>query len=227
MDAWKRLCLVCLAIVAAWPAGLFAQQPDAEATRLARWMTGDFDTFAQVDRDEEEQTNYDEKTNTPYRHVRALARLRLVRIAGLEAGVTLYLEQALAATRHRPYRQRVYYFTRLNGRLVTRTYRIANPPDFVGAYKKPELLDALKLERLTLEEGCDVVWEKANAKLYTGRAGADKQCQSTVNGSAYVTSQVALTPETMTTLDQGFDNAGQQKWGPPPGVAGHIFVKRK
>jgi hypothetical protein len=226
MKTGKRLCVTCF-IVCAWllPEAM-SQQPDTETMRLARWMTGDFDTFAQVDRDEEEQVAYDEKTNTPYRHVRALARLRRLRIAGLENGVTLYLEQALAATRHQPYRQRIYYFTRLNGQLVTRTYRIANPQEFVGAYKNPKLLGGLKLERLTLEKGCDVVWKKVNAKLYQGRAGADKQCKSSVNGSAYVTSQVELTPAAITTLDQGFDSEGRQKWGPPAGTAGHIFVKR-
>ncbi|GEM_PF-907981 len=41
-----------------------------------------------------------------------------------------------------------------------------------------------------------------------------------------MTSQVELTPTTLMSLDQGYDDAGNSKWGPPPGNVGYIFTKR-
>jgi len=48
-----------------------------------------------------------------------------------------------------------------------------------------------------------------------------------LRGATHTVSNTEITPAQITNLDQGFDDAGVHKWGPPPGVIGHIFIKRK
>jgi len=103
-------------------------------------------------------------------------------------------------------------------------YRIANPAGLVGA--TPEKLRALTRERLSREAGCEVTWVRVDRELYKGSAGAGGSCHTEVRGATHVFSYSELTPGTLTSLDQGFDDSASHHWGPPPGVIGHIFRKR-
>ncbi len=194
---------------------------DAELELLAQWMTGDFDTFAQV--------AADETAKTAYRHDRVTLHLRPIQIKGFfddSVSKTLYLEQAQADTPTQPYRQGVYLLTRVNGKIINRTYRVKDAAKFVGAYADAERLKQITADQLTAVEGCEVTFTKVNDTLYRGVMGEGKTCKSTRRGATYMLSRGELTPSATITLDQGFDDAGNHKWGPPPGVIGHIFVKR-
>jgi hypothetical protein len=160
--------------------------------------------------------------------MRAVMHIARATIPGLSApgALAFYVAQAAAETQDKPYRQRVYVLTRIEGRAVNRIYRLKAPEKYVGAHEKPELLAALTPDDLQLEEGCDLVWTRVSRKLYTGVAGAAKTCRTSWRGASYVVSHVEMTPTTITSLDQGFDDAGAHKWGPPLGAAGHIFTRR-
>jgi len=192
---------------------------DKDLKKLVEWMTGNFDTFAQV--------NADEEADAKYRHIRATLQVVPIKINGLNDALALYIENAAAETRTKPYRQRVYVLRRQNGKIIVEIHKISKPEDFINAHKNPKLLESLTLERLTHEQGCDMTFQKVNSKLYKGSAGADKTCKSTLRGATHTVSNTEITPTRITNLDQGFDDQGNHKWGPPPGVIGHIFVKRK
>lgn len=193
---------------------------DSDIRKIAKWMTGRFDTFLQVEQDENQ--------NLPYLHTRALVYVIPVAISGMEPnGAAFYVENQAANTRNKPYRQRVYFLQRVNGNVVMRIYRIKSDTDFINAYQKPELFKNLTVDRLNQEIGCDIAFQKVNSKLYRGTAGNNKTCKSNLRGATYATSKTDLTPETWTNLDQGFDDAGAHKWGPPPGTIGHIFIRRR
>jgi len=195
---------------------------DAELELLAQWMTGDFDTFAQV--------AADETAKTAYRHDKVILHLAPVQIKGFfddGASKTFYLEQAQADTPAQPYRQGIYLLTRVDGKIVNRTYRIRDAAKLVGAHADPKLLKQITADQLTPVEGCEVTFAKAGDALYRGVMGEGKTCKTTRRGATYMVSHGELTPSATITLDQGFDDAGIHKWGPPPGVVGHIFVKRK
>jgi hypothetical protein len=197
---------------------VFAQ--DKEIKLFAKWMTGSFDTFAQVDDDEE--------NNRPYRHIRAVLHVQPVEIAGLKDAVALYVENQVAENRIKPYRQRIYIIKRdTAGKIVVEVYRISNQDEVVNAYKNPTLLQKISLDKLTKEQGCDMTFERVNKNLFRGSGGAGKTCKSTLRGATHTVSYTELTPETLTNLDQGFDDEGNHKWGPPPGTIGHIFRRRK
>jgi hypothetical protein len=192
---------------------------DAELERAAAWMAGEFDTFAQVARDE--------AAGTAYRHVRAVLRVVPVTVDGLSGGGrAFYLEQALAESEDKPYRQRVVLLTRLDGRLVNRLYRLKRPEAFVGAWREPKRLEALVPAELELDEGCDLLWTPAWPDRFAGVAGEGGTCRTQLRGATHVVSRVELRADGLTSLDQGFDDAGAHRWGPPPGTAGHAFVRR-
>lgn len=223
---WVPITCLSLSIaICAWaqnnPALLSPAKKDEELELLARWMAGDFDTFAQVAADETAQT--------AYRHDKVILRLRLVRIAGFfddGGSKTFYLEQAQAETPAQPYRQGVYLLTRSGGKIVNRTYRISDAARFIGAYADQTRLKPLTADQLTPVEGCDVIFTKVNDALYLGAMGEGKTCRSARRGATHMISHAEMTPTATITLDQGFDDAGNHKWGPPPGVIGHIFIKR-
>lgn len=193
---------------------------DDELATLARWMTGSFDTFDQVDTDQ--------AAGASYTHLRAVMHIAPVHIAGLSGAdaLTFYVEQAAAEAQAAPYRQRVYLLTRREGALVNRIFRIAEPQRFIGAHSRAGVAAQLAVAGLTLEPGCDLVWTRIDDELYTGIAGLNGTCRTTWRGAAYTVSQVLMAPSSITSLDQGFDAEGRHVWGPRPGVAGHVFRKR-
>jgi hypothetical protein len=193
---------------------------DEELERLAEWMTGSFDTFDQVAQDE--------GANAAYKHVRVTLNIVPVTIAGMsERGRTLYIEQAMADAPDKPYRQGVYFLTRdERGAIVNRNFRLSNPEEFIGGWKDPAKLKALTQERLLPIAGCDITLTRMDERRYSAIVGLHGSCKSTIRGATHMVSQGEITPDYQITLDQGFDNAGNHKWGPPPGVIGHIFKKR-
>jgi len=193
---------------------------DGEMVRVATLMTGTFDTF--------EQVAADEAAKSEYVHMRVVMHIVPAWIAGFSTPdtVTLYVEQAAADALDAPYRQRVYHVVRREGALVNRIYRLTEPAAFVGAHARPEILANLTADRLSLEDGCDLVWTRIDSHLYLGIAGLNGTCRTSWRGATRATSQVLLTPGSITSLDQGFDDAGVQKWGPKPGTVGHVFRKR-
>lgn len=198
-----------------------AEDRDVEIEKLVEWMSGDFDTFDQVKRDEAD--------NAPYKHVRVTLHIRPVTIAGLSdqgAARTLYIEQAMAETPDKPYRQGIYFISRQNGAIITRNFRISDAAAFTGAWKETGKLKQLTKDRLTPIEGCDIVLTKIEANRFSAIVGLNGSCKSTIRGATHMVSQGEITPTYQITLDQGFDDQGNHKWGPPPGTIGHIFTKR-
>ena len=191
---------------------------DREIKTLGSWMTGSWDTFAQVEADEE--------ADAKYRHTRALLQVTPVKIPEFTNGLTLYVENQAAETHTKPYRQRVYFFSRINGKITLQIYRINQAEDFINARKNPNLLKNLTFERLTKEVGCDLVYEKTK-NTFKGKIVDAKSCKSTLRGATYTYSESEISKDRWLNLDQGFDDAGNHKWGPPPGTVGHIFRKRK
>lgn len=193
---------------------------DKEIRKIARMMTGTFDTFAQVEEDE--------RQSLPYMHTRALVYVVPIAITGMApGGAAFYVENQAANARNKPYRQRVYYLERISGNVVMHVYKIKTDADFVNAYQKPEVFKNLTVDRLVQEQGCDITFQKAKNGTYLGVAGEDKTCKSSLRGATYTTSKTELSENQWTNLDQGFDDTGAHKWGPPPGTIGHIFLRRK
>jgi hypothetical protein len=192
-----------------------SQAVDADLDTIAGWLPGIYDTFGQADADA--------AAGTAYRHVRAVLTIVPIALAGAPAAArAFYLEQALAEDIAKPYRQRVLVLKRAGGEIANEIYRITNAVSFVGATR----LAALRWTDLVLEAGCEAHWTRASSIAFTGSAGANGACQTTVQGATHVVSTFELTPTTLTSLDRGLDDSGAQRFGPPEAVMGHVFRKR-
>jgi CpeT protein len=139
-------------------------------------------------------------------------------------GPWLYIEQAVAESKDKPYRQRVYQLRKRNdGKIESLVYTILDPLRFAGDYKKEFPLLRLTPDSLILKEGCEVVLYQADNGYFEGST-VDKNCGSDLRGARYATSEVMIDKDKMISWDRGFDENGNQVWGATEG--GYIFKKK-
>jgi CpeT protein len=211
--------LLLLALVLIVKPPVYGQLRDRDIRDLAAWMTGSFDTFSQV--------NDDEEADSKYRHIRAILHVLSVPIAEMKDGFSFYVENQAAESRTKPYRQRVYLLSRIDGKITLQVFRIRDDKTLINSHKDTSLLKGLSFDRLTKEAGCDLVYTRTDKNTFKGSNFGNKSCKSTLHGATHTNSESIVTPTRWTNLDQGFDDVGSHKWGPPPGTIGHIFIKRK
>jgi hypothetical protein len=182
-------------------------QRDVEA--LLDYMTGSFSS--------EEQA----KMDTNYFNI----ELEMVQIwKDRTDGPWIYIEQAVAESKDKPYRQRVYQLIkRSDGKIESIVYTIPDPLRFSGDYKKEFPLLRLTSDSLTLKEGCEVVLYQADEGYFKGST-VDKNCSSDLRGAKYASSEVIIDKDKMISWDRGYDKDGNQVWGASAG--GYIFKKK-
>ncbi len=175
--------------------------------RLAAWLTGSFTSTAQAEAD----SNFFD------------IRLEMVPIwTDRNDGLWMYVEQASAAALDRPYRQRVYHLTAdSDGSLVSTVYSISEPLRFAGAYADTKPLNALSPDSLMLRDGCEIRMTFTDG-AFVGATGK-QTCGSTLRGASWATSEVTIHADRLETLDQGWDDDGNQVWGSEHGP--YIFVR--
>jgi len=139
-------------------------------------------------------------------------------------GPWLYIEQAVAESKDKPYRQRVYQLKKRNdGKIESLVYTIPDPLRFAGDYKNEFPLLRLTPDSLILKEGCEVILYQADNGYFEGST-VDKNCGSDLRGASYATSEVMIDKDKMISWDRGFDENGNQVWGATDG--GYIFKKK-
>lgn len=139
-------------------------------------------------------------------------------------GKWFYVEQAMAAKKEKPYRQRVYQIK--NGGLdtiISVIYSFNDPLNFAGAHLDTKKLKLLTFDKLTSKIGCEVYMTK-NAQGYEGGT-LGKNCSSTLKDAKYATTVITMTPIMLISWDRGFDEEGKQMWGATKG--GYKFIKQR
>lgn len=208
----KNINLILVTLILILVASIAFAQDDAEYANdletLASWMTGSFSSVEQAKQD----TSYYEIV------------LKTVPIwTNLNAGYWLYVEQAVAATPDRPYRQRVYHILQLKpGLFESEVYNIEEPEKFTGAYENPEKLTALTPDDVSLKQSCSIILRKIDGATFEGNT-VGKHCESTLHGASYAESEVIVTEDALISWDKGFDEQGNPVWGPEK--SGYIFQK--
>jgi CpeT protein len=199
----------CASLAAITPASVRGSAPaDAELDLACCWLSGSFTSGEQAAAD----SNYYD------------IRLHMAGIwPGPGDGRWLYVEQAVADSQERPYRQRVYHLHRISPEfLASDVYLLPGPGRFVGAWRDPARLEVLSPDSLTLRDGCTIQLKRRPDGAFVG-ATRDRACSSELRGAAYATSEVELTAETLTSWDRGFDTDGRQVWGATEG--GYVFKR--
>lgn len=190
------------------PAGKASLAADAELARLCAWMSGSFSSEAQAAAD---SSYFDIRLQmTPIWRERGDA-------------LWLYVEQAAAERRERPYRQRVYRLSRRDdGALISEVYLLPAPLRFAGAWREERPLASLAPDSLVRREGCAIELRPRQDGTFAG-ATSGRDCPSDLRGAAYATSEAVIGPDGMISWDRGFDESGAQVWGAAAG--GYIFRK--
>lgn len=192
--------------------GLSAFGQDKEASPfdlLASYMQGTFSSIEQA------------KSDTDYFEI----ELEMVRFnTEAKDGVWLYVEQATAAKKEKPYRQRVYHVEQVDANTFTSTIMSINGgAAWYGAFAQPEKLKGLSLDSLQALEGCAITLTYKDG-AFTGSTDGRK-CANAWGKATYATSEVTISPGLMVSWDRGYNDAGEQVWGAEKG--GYRFVKRQ
>ena len=194
------------------PVSIFAQQKikKDDLLKLRDMMSGSFSSEAQAFRD----TNYYD------------IRLQMKPIwTDNKNGYWFYVEQAMAKTIDKPYRQRIYHLSKFNDTcIVSQVYNLKEPLRFAGAYNLEKPLSGLTPDSLEMKDGCAIYLIKKGKEHFIGSTPG-KQCASNLRGASYTTSEVSVIQNLIVSWDRGFDSNDKQVWGATQG--GYMFVKIK
>lgn len=137
--------------------------------------------------------------------------------------IWIYVEQAVASSSDKPYRQRVYRLTQLSdGSIESAVFTFPEPLQYAGEWKNENPLDDVNPSTLTQRTGCSVFLVKNDDGSFTGSTKA-KDCESELRNGKYATSEVTIKKDGMISWDRGFNDSGEQVWGAVKG--GYIFKK--
>jgi len=174
---------------------------------LLAWMTGSFSSAEQAETD----TNYYD------------IRLEMIQIwKERNDGPWIYVEQAVAEFKDKPYRQRIYQLIPENNIVKSIVYSFNDPLRFARDYKKENPLKQLSPDSLKLRNGCAVYLRRISEDTYKGST-KDKECESVHRGATYATSEVTVKTDRIFSWDRGFDADDDQVWGAEKG--GYVFLK--
>jgi len=182
---------------------------DSAVKDLTAWLPGNYSSAAQAAAD---STYFD-------------VRLHIVPIWTDRAdGPWMYVEQAMADSQDKPYRQRIYRLISLpNNHAESVIYEFAGAPlSWAGAWRNPERFNALDPGLISVRAGCSVVLGYQGANQISGTTkGAD--CGSALRGATYATTDVTVTATELNSWDRGYDAANKQVWGAVKGA--YRFMK--
>ena len=138
----------------------------------------------------------------------------------------LYVEQAVANSLDKPYRQRIYEVEKIDEtHFVSKIYTMTNPQRFTGKKSEAPIFNEFSKDSLILKSGCEVnLIYNPDKSNFTGSTGK-QTCPSERSGAAWATSKVDIDEEKMVSWDQGWDANGKQVWGAVKG--GYIFIKNR
>jgi len=183
---------------------------DAELDKLFNLMVGTFSS--------EEQS----KTDSSYYHI----NLVMHPIWDSNGDTKwLYVEQAVASSLKRPYRQRIYRVTRTgDNTFESCVFEIDKPERFIHGWENKEVFKDISPDNLIDREGCAVFLSKNEEACYSGSTN-EKDCKSDFRGAVYATSIVTVCSDKIISWDQGWNSSDEQVWGAEK--AGYIFDRIK
>lgn len=184
------------------------KRKNADLERLVSWMTGSFSSQHQAEVD----SNFFD------------IRLHMVQIwPDRTDGKWLYVEQAVANTLEKPYRQRIYRLTQIDDvTFQCTTYSFNNPSRFTGEWKKFAPMAQMTPDSLSAKEGCSIILKKHDEEAFIGSTPG-KECVDKFLGASYATSEVIIRKNELTSWDRGYNENDEQVWGSTQG--GYIFRK--
>ena len=138
-------------------------------------------------------------------------------------GMWLYVEQAVADSKDKPYRQRIYHLLQVDdSTFSSAVMRIDGGAKYFGAFADVAKLKDLAIDSVRSLEGCTLMLHFRHGNFIGTTDG--RACLNSRGKAVYATSQVAIMPGRMVSWDRGYDAEDKQVWGAEKG--GYVFVKK-
>jgi hypothetical protein len=138
-------------------------------------------------------------------------------------GPWFYAEQALQSAPEQPYRQIVYQLaTTDDGTPELRVFTLLDPIALTNAWRDPLRFSKYAPSALLSQDGCTLALHALPDGSFRG-ATSGQGCPSDLNGAAYATTELTLTPDHIISWDRGYNAKGRQVWGPLNG--GYVFKR--
>jgi len=199
MHLASRLALIAALVFPTSCASTTSTPPDAALA--ASWLHGTFSSLEQSEADED------------YFHIQLMHEPIWT---DREGEHWLYVEQAVASTPDKPYRQRVYRVTVEGDEIRSRIFELPGDVSrFVGGCQDPARFNGMTPDDLTPVEGCSVYLSQVPGG-FSGSTRGD-ECKNAWGEAAYATSIVELGPDRILSWDRGYDADGAQVWGAEKG----------
>jgi CpeT protein len=136
----------------------------------------------------------------------------------------LYVEQAMAATLQKPYRQRMYKVVADDEtHFTSQIYLLPNASRFIGKSGNDSLFTILTADSLELKAGCEVHLTYDSSKRIFAGSTRNRTCPSERSGASWTSSEVTISKDGMVSWDRGWNTTGEQVWGAKKG--GYDFKK--
>lgn len=185
----------------------------SDLARLVNWMSGSFNSAAQAQRD------------TDYFDISLHMHPIWPQLSNDQQGYWLYVEQAMSARADKPYRQRIYKVEKIDAQTFrSSVFLIPEESKYIGAWRTPQVFDALTPSQLDAREGCAVHLSLQPDGSFQGST-LGKGCESTLRGATYASSKVSINNKGIDSWDQGFNAQDAQVWGATKG--GYEFRRQE
>lgn len=205
-------CLMACTVLCSPADGQVEQSSGDPFSLLREWMSGSFSSELQS------------QSDSDFFHI--LLRMEPVQHWNTDPSVYyLYVEQAVASSASKPYRQRIYRVVQENpDDFTSYIYQLPSPGRFVGLNGSDPLFGRITPDSLELKQGCEVSLHfDRSRRIFSGQTG-NRTCPSERQGASWATSEVVLSHEEMISWDRGWNAEGKQVWGAVKG--GYRFVRR-
>ena len=94
--------------------------------------------------------------------------------------------------------------------------------DTASSITPEEWLRNVPSEMLIPKEGCSLYIYKDNLNAFRGSTN-EKDCKGSFKGATYTTTEFVIYPHEVISWERGWDDEGNQKWGPTNGP--YIYSK--
>ena len=187
----------------------WATSPQLEL--ISDWFEGEFSNVTQANKDAE------------FESLQFLARrFWQTRVDG----VWFYVEQMKNKHGVLPYQQRILQMIdQPNGSIRLHTYTTPQPIDFTGAFFQPSILDKLTLQQLTMQQGCDIIFNyDTSLKQFVGTTESH-DCHLDYRGASHVKITYSIYRDQFFQQVSGYAEKEQEVWSTLS--PGYHFIKKK
>ncbi|MDH7444734.1 chromophore lyase CpcT/CpeT [Aquimarina sp. 2201CG14-23] len=123
------------------------------------------------------------------------------------------------------YNQRIIHIKRIDSVTISSAnYIIPNQKKYINGWKDLSVFDDLIMDSLKIRDGCDLYFKKKTSTIYQGKTKKGACLSSFKTNMSYITSNVVISKERITSWDRGYDINGKQVWGKIQGPYKYIRI---